>query len=289
MALTNPFAGFQTLAESIKKKREAEAPNSMIPSAPQSTPYQFTPSSYKPIFQNEAKPVSYQATTFKAPDLKSTVQPAYNQMRNQTMTAGKQSMRSGLEMARDMMGRRNVNGGVATMAGNAAVDPVQRNTLSEMANLNLQEARDMSNLEQNKAAYDWQAQTANAGEKQYATEVAKYNAEQKQRQYELENQLANLDRQMDYEEWANGRQIDMAEREARRQEIISQFEIDQSLRNEEYQREMAPLQYLMQLYGINAGQQQGSSSNGSPGIFDMIGSGAGMIGGIGGLLSGGKK
>ncbi len=263
-----------------KKKQEANA----IPAAPQSTPFQYTPTTYKPIFQNEAKPISYQSTTFKSPELQNKVQPAYNQMRNQIMTAGKQSMKSGLEMARDLMGKRNVSGGVATMAGNAAVDPAQRNTLSQMSELGLQEARDMSDLAKTQAGYDIQTQELNAGENKYQTQVAQYNAEMKQKQYELENNLANLDRQMDYEEWATGRKIDMTEREQRRQDILSQFQIDKALRDEEYQREMAPYQLLMQLYGVNAGQNQGSSSNGSGGILDMVGSGASAIAGIGSLF-----
>lgn len=278
-------SGFHALGDWMrqlqeKKKQEANA----IPGAPQSTPYEYKPTSYQPIFQNTAKPVSYQSTAFKAPELQSTVQPAYNQMRNQVMTSGKQQMQTGLQMARDMMGRRNVEGGVATMAGNAAVDPAQRNTLAQMSELGLQEARDMSDLAKTQAGYDMQTQELNAGENKYQTQVQQYNSDMAQRKYEMENQLSNLDRQMDYEEWASGRKIDMAEREQRKQDILAQFQIDTALRNEEYQREMAPYQMLMQLYGVNAGQQQGSSSSGSGGILDMIGSGASTIAGLGSIF-----
>lgn len=263
---TNIAQSSLNLAEMAKKKAAAAiAAKNTIPAAPQSTPIQFTPTTYKPIFERTGTAEGYTASTYKAPQLENTVQPAYNQMRSNTMTAGKQSMQSGLEMARDMMGKRNIQGGVANMAGNAQVDAAQRNTLSEMSDLNLQEARDMSELAKTQATLDMQAEEMNSKSRQFAAALA-------ESQYKVDNDLANLDREMDYEEWSTGRKIDQDERELRRQEIVTQYEIDAALRKEKYDAEMAPYALLMQMYGTNAGQQTGSSSNGSQGVLGTIGS-----------------
>lgn len=266
---------FQDIVAAEKKKAEEKkiADNqNQIAGAPQSTPTTYAPTPYKPLFQ---QPNAYQQFQFKTPELQQTVQPYYQQMGNQVMTAGKQAMQSGLGQAANVMGSRNVGrGGLGQMAANAQVDAGQRNTLAAMSDLNLQQARDMSTLAQTQAQMDMARQQMQAGEGQF-------QAQQQRADYQLENQLANLDRQMDFEEWYTGRKIDMAEREQRRADITSQFQIDSALRQEQYAQEIAPIQWLMQLMGMQSGQQQSSTDFGGPGLIGQIGSGLGALGQIG--------
>lgn len=238
----------------VEKREKANAEANNIAAAPQSTPYTYnrTPYSY----------AKYQYTT---PELSQNIKPAYEQARQNLVTGSKAAIRSGVEDAVGATGRRGVaRGGIGEMATNQAIGFGQRNLLNELSGLGLQEARDLSQIEQTQAGMEMTTQAKQAEENRLA------------------EQLANVDRQMDYEEWTTGRQIDQAERELRRNEVLSQFQMDTALRNEQWQREMTPIQLLMQLFGYNAGQQA-TGSAGTPGVFGNI---AGLAGGLGSVFAG---